>query len=103
MNKLYEHRYLIRQNLMLLIGICLCFYFTYHLIHGGRSVVRLISLGSSIDTMSQKNDVIGGKRLALEEKVKMMRPGSINKDLLEEQVRLTLGYRDENELVIISN
>ena len=66
-------------------------------------MVRLISLGQSIETMSQKNDLIVDKRMALEEKVKMMRPGSINKDLLEEQVRLTLGYTHENEFVIVSN
>ncbi|MEM7679790.1 MAG: septum formation initiator family protein [Pseudomonadota bacterium] len=103
MNKLYQHRYLIRQNIMFLVGVCLCFYFTYHMIHGERSVVRLISLSQSIETMSQKNDVIGDRRMALEEKVQMMRPGSINKDLLEEQVRLTLGYKHESELVVMSN
>ncbi len=103
MNKLYQHRYLIRQNLILLIGVCLCFYFIYHTLHGDRSFVRLISLSQSIETMSQKNDIVERKRMALEQKVKMMRPGSINKDLLEERVRVTLGYAHENELVIVSN
>ncbi|MCB1532361.1 MAG: hypothetical protein KDJ35_05785 [Alphaproteobacteria bacterium] len=66
-------------------------------------MTRLISLGQATETMSQKNDMITHKRMVLEDKVKMMRPGSINKDLLEEQVRLTLGYTHENEYVIVRN
>lgn len=66
-------------------------------------MVRLISLGQSIETMSYKSDIITHKRMALEDKVKMMRPGSVNKDLLEEQARLTLGYTHADELVVVRN
>lgn len=33
----------------------------------------------------------------------MMRPGNVDKDLLEEQVRLVLGYRQSDELVFLGN
>jgi cell division protein FtsB len=103
MNKLLQHRYLIRQNLITLIGVCLCFYFVYHIVQGDRSVVRLLTLGSSVESMSQKNDILQRERLLLEQKVSMMRPENINRDLLEERVRVVLGYNLGDELVVVSN
>lgn len=103
MSSFFQYRYSIRSNLFFLIGVCLCFYFAYHLIHGDRSIVRLISLSHSIETMSQNNDIIAQKRQNIEQRVVMMRPGSINKDLLEEKVRQALGYKDADELVVVGN
>ena len=53
--------------------------------------------------MSQKNDDLSYKKENLHKKVAMMRPGTVNKDLLEEQVRLKLGYRAPDEMVIFGN
>jgi cell division protein FtsB len=103
MNKLLQHRYLVRENLVTLIGISLCFYFAYHTVSGERSVIRLGSLKQQIATMSQDYADLKQERFSLEQKVQMMRPGSINRDLLEERARLTLGYQNEDEISIRRN
>lgn len=101
MKRLIEKRYIVRQNLIAIIGICLSVYFAYHLVAGHRSALRLMSLETQIATQT---DILAEKstqRADLEEKVVMMRPGSIDRDLLEEQVRKTLGYRAAGEKIII--
>lgn len=103
MNKLISHNTLLRENIVFLIGACLLIYFSYHAVLGNRSLVKDYSLNKQIETLSQKASDLRGEKEQLEKKVVMMRPSSINKDLLEEQVRLTLGYRAKNEIVILDN
>ncbi len=103
MNKLYQQRFVIRQNLIFLIGVCLTVYFSYHTIHGNRSYLRLMSLNTIISKMQNEYDALHTEREAIEEKVVMMRPGSINRDLLEERARLVLGYRHPDEKTIVAN
>lgn len=65
--------------------------------------MRMFSLKSQIETMSQERDDLAAERVALEQKVTMMRPGSLNPDLLEERARVVLGYKKENDLIILGN
>ena len=78
-------------------------YFTYHAVYGNRSLMRMVSINSQIETLSSERDNLIREREALEEKVGMMRPGSLNKDLLEERARAVLGYKSENDIVILGN
>lgn len=103
MNKLFAHRALIRENLISLIGMCLVLYFTYHAIYGSRSLMQMISLKSQIETMSSERDRLTSERESLEQRVSMMRPGSLDRDLLEERARVVLGYKSENEMIILGN
>ena len=100
MKRLFSHHGIIRHNLLSLIGVSLCLYFSYHLLQGDRSALRLMGLNSSIATLSQDYYAARINRVEIEEKVLMMRPGSLNKDLLEERVRFVLGYTHENDFSI---
>lgn len=103
MKRLIEQKYLFRQNLVIVIGVCLSFYFCYHLIAGERSYLRLISLNHQIATTEQDYKKETAEREALEQKVVMMRPGSVNRDLLEEQARSVLGFHYPDEKVLIKS
>lgn len=103
MKRLLEQRSLVRENFVLLIGLCLCVYFLYHAFQGNRSFMRYIRLESSIVHMSQQYMEVRADRETLEAKVKAMRPGSISRDLLEERVRTVLGYRHPDEIELNSN
>lgn len=103
MNKLLSYNAALRDNLLPLIGICLCFYFSYHAVLGQRSLVRLLALEQKIETMSLEKDSLTQERATLQQKVEMMRPGHVDRDLLEERVRVTLGYRASDEYSVISN
>ena len=93
----------LRQNLFLLIAVCLGVYFGYHAVLGNRGLVTLYQVHHQIETMSLKSDNLKAERMALEKKVVMMRPGSVDRDLLEERAQLVLGYHHKQEFAILEN
>ncbi|MEO5365355.1 MAG: septum formation initiator family protein [Magnetococcus sp. WYHC-3] len=103
MNKLIAHSAFFRQNLLTLIGVCLCVYFSYHAVLGNRSLIKSYALEKQIETMSLEKVSVMEEQESLQKKVAMMRPGSVDRDMLEEQVRQRLGYRGADELVVLSN
>lgn len=103
MNKLYAHNTFIREHFLVLIGFCICAYFTYHAVAGERSLVRLYLAEKQVETLSQKEAQLRAEQELWSRKVAMMRPGSVDKDLLEEQVRKTLAYRSADEIAVLSN
>lgn len=94
---------MVRQNLIVVIGVCLSFYFCYNLMAGERSYLRLVSLKHQISSNEKTYQKVSADRMAMEQKVVMMRPGSVNRDLLEEQSRKVLGFHYPNEKVLIKD
>lgn len=92
-----------KHQILMVLGLFLCVYFLYHSFHGSRSYPKLMSLEKTIEQMQSELSVEEATRLVLEKKVVMLRPGSINKDLLEERARLVLGYKSPDEFMILDN
>ncbi|MCD8562614.1 MAG: septum formation initiator family protein [Alphaproteobacteria bacterium] len=90
----------LRRNIPVFIGMFLCLYFSYHIVQGHRSFPALVSLDYQIADKEAELDVLRAERLKLERKVVMLRPGSINKDFLEERVRFMLGYRHPDDWIV---
>lgn len=86
----------------LLIGVCLCVYFSYHIIFGRYSYPQLISLRPVAAAKVRELDSLKSKTIVLEEKVTLLRPATLSSDLLEEQIRYILGYNKSDEIVILS-
>ncbi len=101
MKKLIAQRYVIRQNWLAIMGFCLLCYFSYHALLGERSYIRLMSLERQITKVSATYDGLNGERAALEQRVVRLRPGSLDRDLLEERARYVLGlYRSDEEIIL---
>ncbi|MCB1782590.1 MAG: septum formation initiator family protein [Alphaproteobacteria bacterium] len=103
MKKLVHNTYGLRENVLVLLGVCLGLYFGWHAVYGARSFSQLESLQHALVQRESALDSISADRESLEAKVKMMRPGSISRDLLEEQARYVLGYKRQDELVVFDN
>ncbi len=101
MKQLLEHNDLVRKNLLALVGLGLCFYFSYHLLQGERSYFRLLSLQKNVEDMKVLSDKLKANHHDLESRVSMLRSGSIDKDLLEERARIVLGFRNQGEKDIL--
>lgn len=101
MKQLLEHNDLVRKNLLAILGLGLCFYFSYHLLQGERSYFRYLSLQQQISDMHVENGNLKSERAQMETRVSMMRSGSIDKDLLEERARIVLGFRNQGEKDIL--
>lgn len=103
MRRLAGQRYAIRRHLPVIIGACLAFYFGYHTLFGARSYARLQFLERSVASISVEYDALHEQRTVLENRVRMLRPESLDRDLLEERVRHVLGYVRPQESVIIKS
>ena len=76
-------------------------YFIYHSIQGDRGILAWVQLQERLaQALSQLTETVI-ERNSLEEIVQDLRPESINGDLLDQQVRLTLGYAHPDEIVIL--
>ena len=103
MDRLSDIRCALHRNLAMVVGVCLCLYFSYHILAGHRSYSRLSHL--SYVSQQKSSDLIALKkdRSMIEVKVRMMRPDSLSVDMVEEQARLVLGYKRQGELVVVTN
>lgn len=101
MRRLIEQRYVIKQNLVAIIGFLLLCYFSYHALLGERSYLRLMSLERQISSVSATYDALRGEREGIERKVALLRPGSLDRDLLEERVHYVLGFHYPDEKIIV--
>lgn len=82
------------------IGCLLLGYFVFHSVEGDRGIHAWRALDSKIEVAEAKLAVLKGKREALEKKVAMLHPDSIDPDLLTEQARRVLNYLDQDDFVI---
>ncbi len=76
-------------------------YFIYHSIQGDRGILAWIQLNDQLKNAEQSLANIMNERLILERKVQDLRPESLNRDLLDQQVRLQLGYTRPDEIILI--
>ena len=84
-----------------LIIMSLVAYFGYFAIYGKHGLVNLIRLGNEIELKQAQFDRVHGERLALDHRVRLLRPESVDPDLLEEQARARLGLSGPDEVVIL--
>lgn len=101
MKKLIEQRYTIRRNLLAIIGICLCVYFAWHALAGERGVIRLVSVEHKIEKLEREVAELRAVRVELEGRVVLLRPNSLDPDMLEERARLILGFQYPDEQLIL--
>lgn len=87
---------------MLALGLCLLSYFSYHALAGQRSVINYISLKKENVALQAQLEDMRAKRNAIEHKVSMLRPGSIDPDYVHELAVINLGYSRSNHLTIIN-
>lgn len=98
MKRFIEKKHLIRRHLITLIAVSLTFYFVYHLMQGQRSYPRYLALQSTVTQLDTRLVNLRESSSLLEARVKKMRPGQVDQDLLIEQARAMLGYRFKGEV-----
>lgn len=94
-----EKRFRIRDGLIASLFIIGIGYFAYHAINGQRGLSAMFSLTDQIEKAKAELDEVRSERLYLEHRVSLLRPDSLDLDLLDERARATLGYAGEGEEV----
>ena len=76
-------------------------YFGFHLAHGDMGYFALRGLNQKLIETQEKRDLLTEERTTLENRVKLLRPGSLDLDMLDERARVVLGYIGPNERVVL--
>jgi cell division protein FtsB len=76
-------------------------YFIYHSIQGDRGILAWVQLQERLARALYELNNTVQERNAFEAIVQDLRPESINRDLLDQQVRLQLGYAHPDEIMIL--
>ena len=85
----------------LAVGVTLILaYFGYHALHGRYGFLAWIDTSRDLELARQELATLSAERLRLEADVAAFQPDSLDRDLLEEQLRL-LGYVRPNEVIIL--
>ena len=84
-------------------GGILVAYFLFHMVQGERGLFAWVQLNQQIDQKERENKNLLAERVAWENKIKLMRTESLDADLLDERVRLMMGFSNKDEAVIFLN
>ncbi len=75
-------------------------YFGYHVYHGEFGIDSKAHLRERAVVLQAELDQVKAERVALEGKVRMLRDGTIDKDMLDEQARRALNLSTADEVTI---
>jgi cell division protein FtsB len=91
----------ISQYLVTFLSFGLCMYFTFHLLHGTMGYFALRGVNEKLSLTQNKFDKLLLERTALENRVKLLRPASLDLDMLDERARVVLGFAKPDERVVL--
>jgi len=83
-------------------GISLFAYFAYHLVEGDRGLIAWRGLADQIKVAEAQRDQARAERLALDRRVSLLRPGHLDRDMLDERARAVLNRIGPDERVIFA-
>ncbi|MCP4328835.1 MAG: septum formation initiator family protein [Alphaproteobacteria bacterium] len=82
------------------IAVTVLFYFAYHAIQGERGLVTRWHLSQQLSAADAQVTALKAEHDALQHKVRLLRPESLDRDLLDERAREMLGLIGQDEVVI---
>ncbi len=83
-------------NILILLMLI---YFIFHSIYGSRGIIAYFKLQAELEDAHAKLSVLRSKRLEIENRAKLLRPESLDRDMLDEKARNVLGFVTPQELV----
>lgn len=92
-----------RKSVFNILIFSLLLYFVFHSIYGSRGVIAYFKLQSELSRMEVSLAALHSDRLEIENRTKLLRPGSLDRDMLDEKVRTVLGVAAPSERVFKTN
>ncbi len=76
-------------------------YFGYHIIQGERGVLAWLQLEKELRIAQANVAVLNQEKDQLDHRVNLLRPNSLDPDLLEERARILLNYARDGEMLVL--
>ncbi len=103
MGLIQEFRARARYVIGPLLGVCAVGYFAFHVVHGDRGLLAWLKIKQRVSAAKQAMAASQAERLAMQRRVRLMEPGSLDPDMLDERARLMLNYGHADEIVILED
>lgn len=84
-----------------MLGVAVVGYFTYHVINGERGIATWIQLKDRVAEARQQQQAVAHTKELAERRVRLLRPDSLDPDLLEERARVILNYGQKRDLIVV--
>ncbi len=81
-------------------GALMVGYFLFHAVQGDRGILAWAELKQEVAEAEQTLDRLTKARNKLDSRVKLLRSGSLDRDLLDERARIVSGLANPHEIVI---
>lgn len=81
----------------------LLIYFVFHSIYGNRGVIAYFTLNQRLEKAYSELESLRAERIELEHRVKLLRPESLDRDMLDQEARRVLGVASPKEQVFTIN
>jgi hypothetical protein len=88
-----------KKTVFNMVILLMLLYFIFHSIYGSRGVIAYFKLQAELENAHSKLNTLRVERLEIENKAKLLRPESLDKDMLDEKARNVLGVVSPNEQV----
>ena len=89
------------RHWLVLFAYGLAIYFGYHAVVGSRGLLAWRQVNRDIEATQQDLAAVRAEREALEEKVRRLRPGSLDPDLIDELARRRLSLAGPLDVIIL--
>ena len=96
-----ELRLKVRFILWPTIWATIILYITFHMIQGERGFIAFIQIHEEVLAAKKTQQSLISKKKQLQNKVTLLSLKSLDIDMLEERVRIMLGYSRSNETIIL--
>lgn len=83
-----------------MVALMALIYFAFYTLYGTRGYYTLKDLEQDLSAKSTAYEAIQNQRQDLEHQVRLMRPDSVDPDMMTEQIRKNLYYIHPNDIVI---
>ena len=83
------------------LALAVLSYFGYHIYHGEFGINSKDQLRARATVLQEELDKVRAERIAIEGRVRMLRDGTIDKDMLDEQARRALNLSHADEVTIM--
>ena len=84
-----------------MLSVAFLAYFGFHAFNGDYGIYSKYELEAQTALLREEHTALVAKRVALEERVRLLHDGSLDKDMLDEQARKSLNLSKHDEVVIM--
>ena len=101
MEVLYEIKDRTRQVALPVALFCLAAYFVYHAVQGERGLLAWLTVNQELAQARETQTALAETRADLQRRVVLLRPDSLDRDMLDERAHAILNFGRKDEVIIL--